>query len=265
MAINGGMLRALLITAIAASLAAPGAAQDGSTRTRRVTGAPGAQAPTGEEPLESTDGPIELSTDLVNVLFSVTDGKNKFVGDIREDELVIKESGEQQEVFSFRRERNLPLQVAVLVDVSASQKFTFEDERRYAAEFLQKVLRPKQDAAAVLRFGDDLDIVLGMTARLERVQEQFNRLAWEDRPSTGPRAGATALYDAVYMTANEVFPPDEQVADPANVVRRAIVLLTDGDDTSSERGLKDAIEEALRGGVIVYSIGVGGPDGSGGV
>lgn len=261
MAMDRGIARAVALALLSAAVAAPASAQDGSTRTRRVTTPPaqGAASPRqpADEPLESLDGPIELSTDLVNVVFSVTDAKNKFVGDIKETELVVKEAGEAQRVFSFRRETNLPLSVALLIDVSASQEFTFEDEKRYAAEFLQKVLRPKQDSAAILRFSDGVELVQGMTSRLERVHEAFNRMQWDGRFAEGPRAGATAVYDSVYEAASDMFPPDTGRDDPANVVRRAIILLTDGDDTASERKLQEAVDEALRQGVIVYTIGVG--------
>jgi Ca-activated chloride channel homolog len=241
-------LAALIL--VAASSFTPFAVHAQDSRSRRVTGAdPGAL--TGDEP-------IELSTDVVNVLFSATDSKNRFVADLKEGDVVISENGQQQRVFSFRREDSLPLEVVLLLDVSSSQEFTFDDEKRAASAFLQRVLRPKKDSAAVMKFGDDLYHVQGMTDRLVHIGDAFNRMSWESRPTTGgPRNGSTALYDAIGITVDEVFPKEKFVNDPANVTRRAIIVLTDGADTSSERSLKQAIDDAIRAGVIVYAVGIG--------
>jgi Ca-activated chloride channel family protein len=240
---------ALLAVAVSGAAFEPAGAQERS-RERRVGGA----SVSGDSVYN--DEPIELSTDLVNVLFSVTDRTNRFVGDLKQEDIVVTEAGEQQRVFSFRRETNLPLEVALMIDVSSSQEFTFADEKRAAATFLQRVLRPRQDAAAIVTFREDVEYVIGFTGRLERVNDAFNRLNWESRVSGGSRYGATALYDAVSITATELF-SKEQATDPGSVVRRAIVLVTDGEDTASERTMKQAIEDALRAGVIVYAIGIG--------
>jgi Ca-activated chloride channel family protein len=239
---------AVLVLVAGCAFVAPFGVDAQDSRARRVAGA-GAVA---------SDEPIELSTDVVNVLFSASDAKNRFVGDVKEGEVVITENGQPQQVFAFRREDSLPLEVVLLVDVSSSQEFTFDDEKRAASAFLQRVLRPKKDSAAVMKFGDDLYHVQGMTDRLVHISEAFNRMTWESRPTVGgPRHGSTALYDAIATTIDEVFPKDKAVTDPANVTRRAIVVLTDGADTSSERSLKQAIDEAIRAGVIVYAVGIG--------
>jgi Ca-activated chloride channel family protein len=244
---------ALLAAVLVGASLAPAGAQNGGSRSRRV-GPSGVTA--AGEPVFNDD-PIELSTDLVNVLFSVTDRTNRFVGDLKQEDIVVTEGGEAQQVFSFRRETNLPLEVALLIDVSSSQEFTFADEKRAAATFLQKVLRPKQDSAAIVKFREDVEYVVGFTERLERVSDGFNRLNWESRASGGSRYGATALYDAVSITASELFPKDQVGTDPGTVVRRAIILISDGEDTASERTMKRAIEDALRSGVIVYAVGIG--------
>jgi Ca-activated chloride channel family protein len=254
---------ALAILSMALSAVAPAGAQDGTTRSRRVDTPPQSTAPSapaGQKPdvTFNDEDTIQLSTDVVNVLFSVTDHQNRFVPDITAKDVVITEGGVSQEVFSFTRESNLPLEVAILVDVSSSQEFTFADEKRAALSFLSTVLKPRRDSAAVVTFREDVYWVQGLTNRLERVNEAFNRLSWESRTSGGSRYGATALYDAIGITATELFSrggaaPD----DPATTTRRAIVLLTDGDDNASDRKLQDAIDEALRSDIIVYSIGIG--------
>jgi Ca-activated chloride channel family protein len=259
--------------AIAASLAAtvvvgalPAAGQDGKTRPRR-TEAPAATAPppaaparpgaAAQQEIPIDNDPIELATDVVNVLFSVTDHQNRFVPDVAEKDVVVTEAGVQQRVFSFAKQTNLPLAVAIVVDVSSSQEYTFADEKRAAQAFLQSVLRPRKDTAAIVKFREDTDWVQGMTNRLERVYEAFNRLQWESRTTGGSRFGATALYDAIGVTATELFPKPDADPTPETMVRRAIVVLTDGADNASDRTLQEAIDDAIRSDVIVYTIGIG--------
>ncbi|MGB5036209.1 MAG: VWA domain-containing protein, partial [Blastocatellia bacterium] len=242
-----GLVTFLLVSSTATS------AQDGPIRNRRTTPPPAgsAQQPGADLPIEND--PIQLSTDVVNVLFSVTDPQNRFVGNIEQPDVTISEDGRTQEVFSFRKETNLPLVCAILIDVSSSQEFTFADEKRAALAFLQSVLKTRKDTAALVRFREDVDFVQGLTNRLDRVNEAFNRLNWESRISTGSRHGATAMFDAIGITATELFPPISAPDAPEAVTRRAIILLTDGDDNASDRTLQDAIDDAHRSDVIVYA------------
>jgi VWFA-related protein len=256
--------RVAMMAALAAP-AFPASGQDGTTRTRRAT-TPDPAASAGatkgahgqaSRQLPPDADPITLSTDVVNVLFTVTDDKNRFVPDVQEKDVVVTEAGVPQKVFSFARQSNLPLQVAIVIDVSSSQEHTFDDEKVAAQAFLQRVLRPRKDTAAIVSFREDPSWVQGMTNRLERVSEAFNRLRWESRISAGSRFGATALYDAVGITATELFPAPAADPDPEAMTRRAMVVLTDGDDNASDRKLQDAIDDALKSDVIVYTIGIG--------
>ncbi len=259
---------AMTAALLAATL--PVIAQDGSTRTRRASDPPAAQTPSSrpapsgrpgavdpqkEVPLDND--PITLSTDVVNVLFSVTDPQNRFVPDVVEKDVVITEAGVRQEIFSFQKQTNLPLAVAILIDVSSSQEYTFPDEKRAAQAFLNRVLRPRKDTAAIVSFREEPYWVQGMTNRMERVSEAFNRLNWESRISTGSRYGATALFDAIGVTADELFPAQAADPTPETMTRRAMIVLTDGDDNASDRKLQDAINDALKADIIVYSIGIG--------
>ncbi|MCC6745554.1 MAG: VWA domain-containing protein [Acidobacteria bacterium] len=251
-------LAACMFAALATS-----SAQDGPVRSRRATppqaGAPqpaGAPAQSGSG-LPIDNDPIQLSTDVVNVLFSVTDRQNRFVDDVEQAGVVVSEDGQTQEVFSFRKETNLPLVCAIVIDVSSSQEFTFGDEKRAALSFLQTVLKTRKDTAALVRFREDVDFVQGLTNRLDRVNDAFNRLTWESKISSGSRYGATALYDAIGVTATELFPPVSAPDTPEAVTRRAIILLTDGDDNASQKSLQDAIDDAQRTDVIVYALGIG--------
>lgn len=232
-------------------------AQDGPVRNRRTSPPPaGTPAQSGGD-IPVDNDPIQLSTDVVNVLFSVTDPQNRFIGDIEQPDITVSEDGHQQQVFSFKKETNLPLVCAIVIDVSSSQEFTFSDEKRAALAFLQSVLKTRKDTAALVRFREDVDFVQGLTNRLDRVNEAFNRLNWESKISSGSRYGATAMFDAIGITATELFPPISAPDSPEAVTRRAIILLTDGDDNASDRTLQDAIDDAHRSDVIVYALGIG--------
>jgi VWFA-related protein len=257
---------AFAVTLAGALVATSAFGQNGTTRSRRAEAPPPARAqqpPAGSQKVDPMkEVPIDndtvvLEADVVNVLFTVTDPQNRFVPDIAEADVVISESGVQQKVFSFAKQTNLPLAVAVLVDVSSSQEYTFGDEKRAAQAFLQGVLRPRKDTAAIVKFREDTSWVQGMTNRLERVYEAFNRLEWESRTTAGSRFGATAFYDAVGVTATELFPKPDADPTPETMVRRAIVVLTDGDDNASDRTLQEAIDDAIRSDVIVYAVGIG--------
>ncbi len=253
-----------VLAASVAAMAPAAIAQNGATRSRRATetertatpAVSPSQRPARQEIPPDAD-PIQLSTDVVNVLFTVTDDKNRFVPNIVEKDVVVTESGVQQQIFSFEKESNLPLTCAILVDVSSSQEYTFNDEKLAAQAFLQTVLRPRKDSAAIVSFREEPNWVQGMTNRLERVSEAFNRLTWESRISAGSRYGATALYDAIGITATELFPPAAADLSPETATRRAMVVLTDGDDNASDRKLQDAIDDALKADIIVYTIGIG--------
>lgn len=256
---------AFALTLAAALVAAPASGQDGATRSRTITPPPtktgpppaGSQKVDPQKEVLIDNDEIVLDADVVNVLFTVTDPQNRFVPDVAEADVVISEAGVRQEVFAFAKQTNLPLAVAVLIDVSSSQEYTFGDEKRAAQAFLQGVLRPRKDTAAIVKFREDTSWVQGMTNRLERVYEAFNRLEWESRTTAGSRFGATAFYDAVAVTATELFAKPEADPTPETMVRRAIIVLTDGDDNASDRTLQQAIDDAIRADVIVYSIGIG--------
>jgi Ca-activated chloride channel family protein len=255
-----GRTRLAIVTGLLACLlgaSAPSSAQDGLVRNRRAAPPPAGAPAQSSSDVPIDNDPIQLSTDVVNVLFSVTDPQNRFIDDIDQPDVLITENGQQQEVFSFKKETNLPLVCAIVIDVSSSQEFTFGDEKRAALAFLQSVLKTRKDTAALVRFREDVDFVQGLTNRLDRVNEAFNRLSWESKISAGSRFGATAMFDAVGITATELFPPISAPGTPEAVTRRAIILLTDGDDNASDRTLQEAIDDAQRTDVIVYALGIG--------
>jgi Ca-activated chloride channel family protein len=213
-----------------------------------------------DDDVASSDEAVRLGTDLVNVLFTALDRNNRVIGDIRQDEIVVLEDGRPQQVFTFKRETTLPINIAILMDLSGSQEYTFPQEKIAAGEFLRSIIRPNKDSAAILTFQDDVELVQGLSSRADTLSRAFDEIQYSRRVGVASsRHQATALYDAIYVTADEVLAHDEirRGAPDEQVTRRAIILLTDGVDNASSRKLDEAIDRAWRAGVIIYSIGIG--------
>jgi len=213
-----------------------------------------------DDDVVSGDEAVRLGTDLVNVLFTAVDRNNRVISDIRQDEIVILEDGRPQQVFTFKRETTLPINIAILMDLSGSQEYTFPQEKIAAGEFLRSIIRPGKDFAAILTFQEDVELVQGLSSRADTLNRAFDEIQYSRRlGSASTRHQATALYDAIYITADEVLARDEirRGAADEQVTRRAIILLTDGVDNASSRKLDEAIDRAWRAGVIIYSIGIG--------
>jgi Ca-activated chloride channel family protein len=213
-----------------------------------------------DDDIPSSDDSVRLGTELVNLMFSAVDRNNRIISDIRQEEITVLEDGQPQQLFTFKRETTLPINIAILMDLSGSQEYTFPQERMAAGEFLRSIIRPGKDSAAILTFQDDVELVQGLTSRIETLTRAFDEIQYSRRfgPSSSRRQ-ATALYDAIYITADEVLARDinrSALSDDA-VTRRAIILLTDGVDNASSRKIEEAIDRAWRSGVVVYAIGIG--------
>ncbi|HEU4391205.1 MAG TPA: VWA domain-containing protein [Blastocatellia bacterium] len=222
-----------------------------------------AQEPDSETP--ESDETLKLGTDLVTVLFSAADANNRVVSDIRQQEISVLEDGREQQIFTFKRESNLPISIAVVIDLSGSQEYTFPQEKSAAAYFLRSVVRPGKDSASILTFKDDVDLVQGLTSKIDTLERALDEVQHTRRFGTlSSRNQATAMYDALYITVDEILGREDnrsylRRADPMDyaVKRRAIILLTDGVDNASSRKLDEAIDRAWRSGVMVFSIGIG--------
>jgi Ca-activated chloride channel homolog len=217
------------------------------------------QTPKDEE-IAGSDDAVRLGTDLVNLLFSAVDRNNRVVSDIRQEEITVLEDGRPQQLFTFKRESTLPINIAILMDLSGSQEYTFPQEKMAASQFLRSVIRPGKDSAAILTFQDDVDLAQGLTSKIDSLNRALDAVQYSRRfGNTSTRRQATALYDAIYITADEVLARDpyrSAMTDDA-VTRRAIILLTDGVDNASSRKLDEAIDRAWRSGAVIYAIGIG--------
>jgi Ca-activated chloride channel family protein len=255
----------IAVIALAVVFASSGAAQK-SGPARRPPGQggqatrPDPKQQAKDDDVASNDDAVRLGAELVNVMFSAVDRNNRVISDIRQEEVTVLEDGRPQQIFTFKRETTLPINIAILMDLSGSQEYTFPQERVAAGEFLRSIIRAGKDSASILTFQDDVELVQGLTSRVETLNRAFDEIQYSRRfgPSSSRRQ-ATALYDAIYVTADEVLARDagrNSLSDDA-VTRRAIILLTDGVDNASSRKLEEAIDRAWRSGVVIYAIGIG--------
>jgi len=249
---------ALLIVSV---LCCIGFAQRPQPSAQKPKPEPKQQNSNKDDDIPTGDDTLKLGTDLVTVLFTAVDRNNRNIGDVRQDEITVLEDGRPQQIFTFKRETTLPINIAILMDLSGSQEYTFPQEKIAAGEFLRSIIRPNRDSAAVLTFQDDVELVQGLSSRTDALNRAFDQIQFSRRfGPTSSRHQATALYDAIYITADEVLARDDirraSAADD-QVTRRAIVLLTDGVDNASSRKIEEAIDRAWRAGVIIYSIGIG--------
>ena len=185
---------------------------------------------------------IRHTVNEVNVVFTVTDKHGHYVKDLKKDNFkVVDDNKPAAEIRSFRAEANLPLEVGLLVDASNSVRDRFKFEQEAATEFLNQTIRPKYDRAFVIGFDVTPEVTQDFTDSTEKLSIGVRSL----RPG-----GGTAMYDALYFACRDKL----MKAQHNGPVRRAIILLSDGDDNQSHVTREEAIEMAQRADVIVYTI-----------
>lgn len=214
------------------------------------------------------DQVIKLGTQLVNVLFSVQDKQNRYINDIKQEEVEVLENGQPQQIFTFKKEFDLPLTMAILVDVSGSEQYTLPLLKDAGSRFVESVVRTGKDTVGVIKFEGEATVMQELTSNPARVRRALEQIAYTAPPpvsvyggatppiNSGSRQGGTSMYDAIVATSADML-----AKEPG---RKTIILVTDGVDTTSRVRLNDAIDESLKAEVVIYAIGVGDP-GFGGV
>jgi VWFA-related protein len=213
------------------------------------------------------DEVIRSETDLTNLLFTATDKNRRFITTLRQDDVRVLEDGVPQKIFTFQRETDRPLAVALLIDVSISEEKTLSQEKAAARAFVETIIRSSKDQAAVIPFTGSAFLEQGLTRdvlsiyrALERTEVAAPTYLGSGRPITGlpsgpgiawQREGSTAIWNAIAVTANRILAPSQGQR------RRAIILLTDGMDTSSSIARRAAIDQVIEAETIVYAIGIG--------
>jgi Ca-activated chloride channel homolog len=206
----------------------------------------GSVAPANPSPDSGTEGAdipkIRVGTNEVNVVFTVTDKHGKRVTDLKQTDFrVVDDNRPATDIRSFHSETNLPLEVGLLVDASSSVRDRFKFEQESAIEFLNQTVRRHFDEAFVVGFDATPEVTQDFTDDTEKLAHGVREL----RPG-----GGTALYDALYYACRDKLLKAKQ----SGPNRRAIILLSDGEDNQSHVTREEAIEMAQRANAIIYTI-----------
>src|SRR6202011_3477464 len=185
---------------------------------------------------------IKKRVDEVNVLFIATDHHGKFVRNLNQGDFsILDDHKPPQAIINFRRETDLPLELGLLVDTSGSVHSRFDFEQEAAVSFLQHTLRANFDKAFVMGFSTHSQITQEFTDNVRLLETGVRSLR---------NGGGTALYDAIYKACREKLSKDRG----DRPVRRAIIVVSDGEDNQSEVSRALAVETAQRAEVIIYAI-----------
>jgi VWFA-related protein len=180
--------------------------------------------------------PLRVNVDLTNVSFSVTDRMGRFVSGLKQEDFAIEEDGRKQEITRFSRENELPLTIGMLIDKSPSVGRVFGDERATAISFLDATLR-NSDLAMVISFDRTVTLEEDFTDSKRALRRAIN----------GVTIGSgTSVFDAIYLACNDQLKKETG--------RKAIILISDGQDTTSKVRINEALIAAQQSEAVIYSI-----------
>ncbi len=202
----------------------------------------GAQKPGAAAPTQDVEAPtIKIGVNEVDLVFTVTDKKGHFITGLKQSDFGLLDDGRPpQQVLGFQEKTNLPLRVGIMLDTSSSIRGRFEFEQDSAIAFLLQVMH-QNDRAFVEGFDVEVDLAQGFTGNISLLDQGIKKL----RPG-----GGTALFDALYSTCKDQM----LTLHESGVVRRTIILVSDGDDNYSHALESDAIKECQRAETTVYTI-----------
>jgi len=203
---------------------------------------PPTKAAAGSGEPDDTLTVIRKRVDEVNVVFTVTDKRDHFVKDLTQSDFRVVDDNKPANIEYFSHETNLPLRVGLLIDASNSVRDRFKFEQEAAIEFLNQIIRPRYDKAFVIGFDTTPEVTQDFTDSTEQLSHGVRMLR---------AGGGTAMYDAIYFACRDkLLGVDKgQIA-----TRRAIILLSDGEDNQSRVSREEAVEMAQRAEVIIYAI-----------
>ncbi len=207
---------------------------------------------------DETTTTLKVNVEVVQLFFNVKDKHGALIPNLNKEDFDIFEDGKPQTIKYFKAESDLPLTLGMLIDSSGSQQRVLDMEKEVGASFLENILRSK-DEAFVISFDIDITLLQDFTNSVSRLRHALNEarintggVSCAGGPigpqgpipcsSTGPRG--TALYDAVYLASHDELSHE--------VGRKAMILLTDGEDEGSRLKIKDAIEAAQKADAICY-------------
>ncbi len=233
---------------------AGGHAQQSSSATAHGKRQGAAQQPAPPQPAPPQDpvpqrqdqGKITQTVNLVDVLFTVLNRRNKLVPDLEKDDFKVWDDKSPESIRYFSRQTDLPLRIGLLMDTSNSIRDRLKFEQDAATSFLFSVLRHNRDQAFVMTFDDEPSILQGFTDDAGRLRDEIVKTR---------AGGGTAVYDAIYDACQkELSHPPRPPGDQPDVVRRVMILISDGDDNLSNHTRSEAIEMAQRFSVVIYTI-----------
>src|SRR5437899_11852417 len=204
------------------------------------------QAPT-TPPSDAQQPPTFVrEVNLVDVLLTVLDRRNKLVSDLDKGDFKIVDDNSPQEIRFFSKQSDLPLRIGMLMDTSNSIRDRIKFEQEAAVDFLYSVLRRGKDQAFAMNFDDEPQIIQAFTGDGGLLRDEINKTR---------AGGGTAVYDAIYEACSkQLSNPPRPPGDQPDVVRRVMVLISDGDDNLSNHTRAEAIEMAQRTNVVIYTI-----------
>jgi VWFA-related protein len=240
--------------------------------------APQAQPSTQPE----TQSQTTFSTDVkvVNVLATVRDKQGQIVRNLTKDDFTVEENGQPQPIRYFAQQSDLPLTLGLLVDTSGSERRMIPTERDASSTFVEQVLRPDRDKIFLIHFDREVELLQDLTSSREAIEKALaglNSPQWSNRGGQssgqggggygggnggygrqgggygGQRGGGTMLYDGIYLASNDVM--------KKQTGRKALILLTDGEDNGSKVSLAEAVSSAQRTDTLAYSVRIADDEG----
>jgi Ca-activated chloride channel family protein len=261
------LLAVLLVVAALVAPASRAQSQTGQSQSQQPPAAKPSPKPVDENTTVDDEDVYSVNTTLTNVFFTAVDKDKRFVTTLKKEDVRILEDGVPQEIFTFGTQVDLPLTLAIVIDVSGSQEHTLPQEKQAAREFVDQVLRPRKDEVAVVSFTGETTLEQGLTGNTQRVRSAIDKVEFVPPagyigngtvvgtpPISGTNsdlAGSTALWDAIWVTCDEV------LSESSEQTRRAIILMTDGYNTSGKMKLQDAVDRAVKTDTLVFVVGVG--------
>jgi VWFA-related protein len=220
----------------------------------------------GQTAAKTPDTPtttLSVEAKVVTLPVTVRDKKGKIVRNLTKDDFTLEEDGKPQTIRYFNQDTNLPLTIGLLVDTSMSERDNLDKERTASRTFLDQMITNPKDRAFVMHFDREVELLQDLTGdhgKLEKAvgeldaQSAVESVSSNDQSSQGGgrrhHGGGTLLYDAIFLSCDEV------MKKPTG--RKAIVVLSDGEDKGSQETLNNAIEAAQRSETVVYTIYYGG-------
>jgi Ca-activated chloride channel family protein len=208
------------------------------------------------------------SNELVNIPFTLIDKDRHFVSTLHKEDICLLDDGVPQEVIAFQKRTDQPLSLVITIDTSISQERTLPNQKIAATTFVDSIIRQSKDQAAIITFSDHATLEQTLTSDIIQLRQAISGIEFKPPPgylgrgqyTVGPpiqkknqpaSPGSTAIWDAVWATS------DKLLSQTPEMTRRAIILITDGQDTGSLRKMNESVDRALKANVVIYAIGIG--------